>query len=285
MSKIYKLKSWFGMAEAAERLSNSLGEAVSVSDLIQLGLERKLTLSVLFHDGVEIVSGVIKTNSLRERFQFPIGMLEELGLSSDNLDVQENYFSSTKNTATGSGIFNLPMIGGERADVESIFCKITGRNREYTSSLDGVFLERNSQLYRIQERFDYIYEQCDVGVGRKIRDKYIKDKYYSSLYDESIFFPAGNLPDNCEIIITRESLTEFEIALEDDNSRIVDSNSLLVLGAMLSILKNCEPKSKRWTQDSIKSELVDLKIGVGARKIDECFSEANKFFNNNKVGG
>ena len=45
MKKLYTLKSWFSLGDAAERLGAGLGEGVSVNDVLQLVVEELLPLS------------------------------------------------------------------------------------------------------------------------------------------------------------------------------------------------------------------------------------------------
>ncbi|MES9942819.1 MAG: hypothetical protein ABW104_16865 [Candidatus Thiodiazotropha sp. 6PLUC2] len=45
MKKLYKLKTWFSLSDAAERLSASLEEKVSVKDVLQLAIEGELPIS------------------------------------------------------------------------------------------------------------------------------------------------------------------------------------------------------------------------------------------------
>ena len=45
MSKLYRLKEWFSLEDAAKRLSSGLGEPVSLDDVLQLVVERHIPLS------------------------------------------------------------------------------------------------------------------------------------------------------------------------------------------------------------------------------------------------
>jgi hypothetical protein len=52
MGKLFKLKSWLTLPEAANHLTNLFGESVTETDILKLGLDRKLKLSVVFVGGV-----------------------------------------------------------------------------------------------------------------------------------------------------------------------------------------------------------------------------------------
>lgn len=65
MSKLLKLKKWLTIPEAAERLSNTLEDKVTEADVLRLGLDNHLKLSVLF---VDSPVGIIKDRSAAADF-------------------------------------------------------------------------------------------------------------------------------------------------------------------------------------------------------------------------
>lgn len=58
--KLFKAKSYLSLRDAASALSKMLGEDVSKADVLQLGLERQLKLSVNFLNAVPAVFGQLK---------------------------------------------------------------------------------------------------------------------------------------------------------------------------------------------------------------------------------
>jgi len=59
MNKLFKLKQWLTIKEAAKHLSNEYAEPVNEADVLKLGLDRHLTLSVNFINGVPAKKGKI----------------------------------------------------------------------------------------------------------------------------------------------------------------------------------------------------------------------------------
>jgi hypothetical protein len=53
--KLLKIKKWIGLDEAAERLTSIFEERITVLDLIELGLERDIVLSVRLPYGEKFV--------------------------------------------------------------------------------------------------------------------------------------------------------------------------------------------------------------------------------------
>ena len=52
MSKLFKLKEWLTVSEAAKHLSVLFGEEVAESDLLRLGLDGNLDLSVVLFEPI-----------------------------------------------------------------------------------------------------------------------------------------------------------------------------------------------------------------------------------------
>jgi len=78
MSKLFKLKEWLTLADAARHLSIVFGEDVSEADLLQLALDRRLDLSVYFpsyepaviHESIN--SPTIKSIILHGLYDMPV---------------------------------------------------------------------------------------------------------------------------------------------------------------------------------------------------------------------
>lgn len=51
VSKLFKLKDWLTVEDAARHLSGVFSEPVSEADILRLALDRRLTLSVNFVNG------------------------------------------------------------------------------------------------------------------------------------------------------------------------------------------------------------------------------------------
>ena len=59
MSGLFKLKQWLTISETAKYLSDVLSESVSEADILKLGLDKHLKLSVNFVNGVPARGGKV----------------------------------------------------------------------------------------------------------------------------------------------------------------------------------------------------------------------------------
>ncbi|HDX4719782.1 TPA: hypothetical protein ROH25_003503, partial [Enterobacter asburiae] len=95
--KLLKIKKWIGLDEAAERLTSIFEERITVLDLIELGLERDIVLSVRLPYGEKFVGRemVYKeipiTEHLLELFMFRKGCEEHSLRSLSKDEVLKSY--------------------------------------------------------------------------------------------------------------------------------------------------------------------------------------------------
>ena len=119
MSKLINLKKWVTIRDAARHLSILFGEDVNEADILRLGLDGKLVLSVNFVNHAKAQKQKIVPIFEADRVMSLDGKREiVLGdLWSDN----EVMVAESEAIVTISGIYDLPMIGGEALDVEHAF--------------------------------------------------------------------------------------------------------------------------------------------------------------------
>ena len=82
MSKLFKLKEWLTLDEAATHLSNVLGESVTVADLYRFALDGHLTFSVDFVNHAQARKGKwVKTEDVE------FHLMENDMFSGEKLDI------------------------------------------------------------------------------------------------------------------------------------------------------------------------------------------------------
>lgn len=312
--KLLKIKKWIGLEEAAERLSSIAEESISVLDLIELGLSGDITLSVRLPYGEKFVGREMVYETvpvavhLLEMFMFRKISIEGLGSSSGNGDadkvdeeefeayLQEDFENFRRNFSRKYGkadeftletylntctygkykyvtgphyldevIYDLPMIGAEVLDLERIYSAKRGYESKELINLDGAFIKgRDGRLFNLMDAFEV-------------------KKHGSRIFDleSENYYPAGGLPVNSEIGMRPENLIAFERALTE-SSEVEDMDFRLLVGAIVSALKNTKSTQKRWTQASLKDEVIDVCPQLKNRSLDDYFAEANKRFKENK---
>ncbi len=143
--KVFTLRKWLSLQEAAEHLSDLFSESVTERDVLNLALDGALTLSVNFLSQYE--TGIICEPVTEDHWLW--------GLSSTG-------FARTKKEVTLHGIYDLPMIAGNKAIVQ-----------RFAFKYDDVPFENG--IYLAAESGDVIELQCtifhDDGDGQRYTAK------------------------------------------------------------------------------------------------------------------
>lgn len=208
MIKLFKLKEWVTLTDAAKYLSLSLDEEVSQVDLLRLVLDKHLTLSVLFVNKVPAKKGKKIPYSEVLFKEIPSLFNENVTIQiPDSIEIINNYFKDKfyikleDEIFLLSGIYDLPLIGNDRIDIERLYYEqINGTDLDYIC-LDGAFVECYEVIYQIQERFE-------DGFIEKMRG----DENHSR---DNEFFPAGRLPEDAALVFRTNVLREFVESLSE----------------------------------------------------------------------
>ena len=118
MSKLLKLREWSSVGDAAKRLSDKWSERVSESDVLRLALNGQLTLSVNF---------VIPAMGLRGK-RVPVDQTQQAPASPQKLPITDEVALEVESgkAVNITGVWDLPMEGAERLDVERRYHRLTG---------------------------------------------------------------------------------------------------------------------------------------------------------------
>lgn len=164
MDKLFNLKQWLTVPEAARRLATIFG-VVNEHDVLRLALDGHLRLSVNFinharaHPArvvpiedaayLELSPDFVDHLHGGKYKGMPMNML--LGMKLDDKDVLE----LDREVIIVEGVYDLPMIGSERLDVEHAYQGLTGGPAVTLGVLAGAFIRgQDGQLCQLLERFD-----------------------------------------------------------------------------------------------------------------------------------
>ena len=182
MGKLFNLKEWLTVADAARHLAIVFGEDVTEADVLRLALDGRLRLSVYFVNHAEARCGKVVRYSEAELVAlvesgtfpddlkwatFPAELLATLPgnpyrtegkpltfLKSLRID-DDRYLTLSESVTTLQGVWDLPMIGGEQLDIEHKYQMLTGGPSVTLQTLDGAFVEgREGQICQLQEDYD-----------------------------------------------------------------------------------------------------------------------------------
>ena len=132
--KVFNLRKWLNLEEAAEHLSDLLSEPVTVKDIRNLALDGELTLSVSFLSDYE-TGFICEPVTKEDDFLW--------GLTSHG-------FVSTKTEVNLHGIYDLPMIAGNKTIVQRIGFEdfdISFENEIFLAAESGEVIELQRTLF------------------------------------------------------------------------------------------------------------------------------------------
>lgn len=322
-ARLYSLKSWLTLEEAALHLSSIISEEVSLSDILQLGLEGHLKLSVNLVNKAYLRKGEVK--DLMETSvilymhdgRFPLlssaekvipGSLEEecrnlsgkpygqiIEQCSDELAYAvaerrvltaplgdhvngKDYVRFSGGIIDATGIWDLPMLAGERISIEEYYQILTGGPEVELSHIDGTWLEADGCLYCIYERFeqDYISELLERDGVKPHEHRYSNPEH---------FYPVGRLPDGMSVVVRRTNLDAFISGLENASktpqlSERDEIRALEALGLLAETFSKLAPKyhlsgkpNKAQIAEAMSNHAGDV-YGMSKSKLQRLLTES-----------
>jgi hypothetical protein len=187
MSKLFKLKEWVTVPDAAHHLAIAFGEPVSGADVLRLALDGRLTLSVDFVNHCTGRPGSIayytedELNAKIASGEKPAEVkwvhisnegLEALRLAGGRVVIDRDVSNGllipasrridanrlltlTDEIVTLCGVFDLPMIGSERLYVEHYFQWLTGGPAVTLHDMGGALVQDSSgRFYNLMESWE-----------------------------------------------------------------------------------------------------------------------------------
>lgn len=225
MGKLFNLKEWLTVADAARHLSIVFGEDVTEADVLRLALDGRLRLSVYFVNHAKARCGKVIPWEETEWMLFPDSdafpggrvtkradqaeaidarpcptklqaLFDELPpddrekcyplLRSLNID-GERFLNLSDEVTTLRGVWDLPMIGNEQLDIEHEYQNLTDGPAVTLQGLDGAFVEgSDGQMCQLQENYDDNEYQAGSSAHLEILKQQIAEKGIKSAKAESL---------------------------------------------------------------------------------------------------
>lgn len=253
-SKLYRLKSWLTLEEAASHLSTVLSEDVKPSDILQLGMEGNITLSVDLVNGASVKKG--ETTELMElpvmlcmagklpvpeskREDVPPGSLEEecLKLSGKPYgEIIEKCSDAMARAVSDRSVATIPLgdhAGGSKYvrfkgdifnavgvwDLPMLAGEEIDVRELYQELTGGPEVDLSSidgaWLKGENGRLYCIQERFDREYIRSLEGENVASSDAMRLGNPDHYYPAGRLPEGSTIVIRRENLDAFIASLEE----------------------------------------------------------------------
>ncbi len=260
MSKLLKLKKWLLLKDAAQYLSAALSEPVKESDILQLALDGHITISIdatqtFYGKRAEVVSSAYakKTQFSSIKGMPPYELIVSVKAGNDRyLEFQYSGIQSL------DGIFDLPMIGGERNLIKDSYQKYTDGISVDLISVDGVFLREPPS------------EEFGDGGFFQVFNYLEKKENFADLQ----WYPEWKIQDTVVLVIRTEVLSDFlkNIEVKSSSDRPLEKrerDTLLTIIAALAKVAKIKIDSPGKAAGYIEGLTCELGAPVSKRAIED----------------
>jgi hypothetical protein len=262
MKKLFNLKQWLTVPDAARHLSILFGEDVSEADVLRLALDGHLTLSVYFVNHTSARCGPIVSRQDAKRHTVPaFDNFPETEII-EGVEVGDQVIECLPLIFQLQDVWDLKMQGAERIDVEHRYQFLTGGPPVDLYSLAGPIVCREDGAHcQLQLHFSD-NEFANPKNLKQPRDH--PDNYY----------PAAGLPDDSVLVVRTSALHELEARLSEPDPKAEkplqrrERDTLLVIIAALAELPRVDVKKPSSAAVAIESQTVRMGARVAARTIE-----------------
>ena len=286
MSKLSPQKDWLTTIETAKSIALTIGEEVSEADVLKLGLDGKLPLSVNF------VNGVVAREGRRVLID------QTTGLTNGNANVTRavqfkagELFVFDGDDILLDGVWDLPLEDGDRLEIERKFFGLTNGPKVTRDPHQGVFVsDGKGQIFqllsdevptafrapsgsKVDEFPQFLGDseidkrKREVGLMNFARDLERKLKGEEFPAAPENFAPAKVFRSDALIGIRSTALRAFEQAQNKELAPTVDKpiltierNSLLVIIAAL-----CNYSNIKYGESGAAGQIAGMIDEIGAR--------------------
>ncbi len=302
MGKLFNLKQWLTVEDAAKHLSIVFGENVSVADVFRLALDQELTLSVNFVNGSHGRAGLLVPlneatyEEVTGLSDTPIRLYGGPRISTNG--VESHILKLEKYVVTLTGVWDLPMIGGERIAVEQIYQQLTGGPDATNVPMDGAFVQSSDgQICQLLDDYDD-NEHCGGSTASlETIKRYIKAKKINSADAEKLlnqhkedrkkfledrkskpqtesFYPGGGLPEDAVFVVRIDALRDLEKTVNGEGDSAgkplstIERNTLLTIIAALCKDTGYDYTKAAKTAGLIQSTAAQMGVSIGETTIE-----------------
>ncbi|MEK6244040.1 MAG: hypothetical protein AABM33_06010 [Pseudomonadota bacterium] len=304
MGKLFNLKAWLTVVDAARHLSIVFGENVTEADVMRLALDGHLRLSVNFVNHTEAKPG--KVIPLSEARTAP-GLVRDgqepydvvLALQLNDRD----FLELDKKIVNLTDVWDLPMIGNERLDVEHKYQNLTDGPAVTLQGLDGAFVKgQDGQLCQLQESYDENeYKSGSKAHLRKLEEHIARDDLEPSKAQELLdqhkekrkkfleerkanmdsgknsenYYPAGGLPRDSVLVVRTDALREFEESINGAPTSAEKPLTTTERKTLLTIIAAlCDNSAIKYQERGAAGKIAAMTEKIGAVVTDDTIRTA-----------
>jgi hypothetical protein len=261
MSKLFKLKKWLTLPDAAKHLTSVFEEEVTEADILRLALDGKIKLAIQLINGAyaNLLNPIDISNLKYKEVPALHDGTVMLPIGGSVYRFGDGVFQVIENiTELYDGIWDLPLFNdlhynAARHDLENRYQMLTGGAAVTTVNIDGsiIVADTNGGLYMIQALYD-------DG-------------------DRKHYYPAGRLPEDGILVIRTDALREFEQSINDIPAitekpiTTTERNTLLTIIAAL-----CDYSAITHQERGTAAQLVKMTQEIGAAVSDDTIRKILK---------
>ncbi|MDD5268030.1 MAG: hypothetical protein PHO08_13030 [Methylococcales bacterium] len=332
-SKLLNFKPWLTVPEAAKHLSGICGEEVTEADILRLALDGHLKMSVNFVNKAHARPGQVVGYEAVKWGELPAKWVDKL-ISNYNLPAEgkgkpifyitslqiddDNYLNLEEKVVVIEGVWDLPMIGNERIDIEHRYQIMTGGPPVELIGLDGPLVEgSNGVVCQLQEMFHDIHRYVAARRAQFVKLRKLELSKSNNRRKEKLlilrrekleklkkiedewnsygrYYPAPCLPEDSVLVVRTEALREFEQLIAENsvtqtNPKKSDFSETerhtmlkLIIGMAIDGYRY-DPNSTRNTatgnnKGSIKAALEMLGLSADEKTISKYLKQAAELY-------
>ena len=195
MKQLLKLREWLTLDEAAESLGLLFGEDIGPAELVRLALDGQLTLSVRFVNYAYARRGSLI--SAEEARQIEFDFLGQKIVVPSGVRIGDRWVMELERDVMRlTGVWDLPMIGGESLDAEHYYQTLTFGPAVELMSPAGVFVSGQGYYWQLQDHFSQ-------------NPHFDQTKLKQPWADPQNFYAAGMLPNDAVYVIRPDSFRDL----------------------------------------------------------------------------
>jgi len=305
VGKLFQLKEWLTLDEAAQHLTVVLGEPILEKDIYRLALDGHLQLSINIINGTQVHKGKFinpedivwkefTTDFFPDTDQKPITI-------PDSLYIDDTCFLKLEEKVKSiDGVWDLMMWGGARLDIEHWYQQLIGGPEVTLVSIDGAFIERDGVVCQILESFDENeYQSGSLAQERDMeafianndlssdeikkmrkefkqkREEYLKVK--KSQTDEQNYYPSGGLPNEGVLVVRTKAIIDFLNSLGKGTEKPLSTKERYTMLVIIAAL--CKETNIDYSQRGVAGAIQHLTETLGAPITDDTIRSVLKQIN------
>lgn len=289
MSKLFKLKEWLTVDEAAKHLSSVLGEEVVAADIFRLAIDGGLTLSVHFPDkalgslgevvGCEGEERILTSAEMRERLA-ESGRVKYEEIALTDYIGNDQFIGWSKKITPIDGVWDLLMLADGRPLIESVYQRLVGGAELNPIGFEGIFVKCGDRYCCLVEtpNSNPLFPGSNANqheMKRYIHENDLSQEQIKELHERSEanrkdhleilnkspfekgFYPADRFPKDCVYVVRTSVILDLLHKVEERPAQqekpltTKERNSMLTLIAAL-----CAEAKVDYTQRGIATTLA-----------------------------